>query len=78
VNVPLTETRIPTEAEASNLEVLGTTVAALGTESSTLSFGWAMVDWGFTTRADGFYYIHTSRSPLSYRGLWTVIVCRLH
>jgi hypothetical protein len=56
VNVPLTETRIPTEAEASNLEVLGTTVAALGTESSTLSFGWAMVDWGFTTRADGFYY----------------------
>jgi hypothetical protein len=38
------------------LEVLGTTAMALGTESSTLSFGWAMADPGFTAGADGFYY----------------------
>jgi hypothetical protein len=50
------ETRVPTEVEAPNLEVLGTTVAALGTESSMLLFGWAMADQGFTAGADGFYY----------------------
>jgi hypothetical protein len=50
------ETHVATEAEALNLEVLGTTAAALGTESSTLSFGWAMTDRGFTAGADGFYY----------------------
>jgi hypothetical protein len=50
------ETRVPTEVEAPNLEVLGTTVAALGTESSMLLFGWAMADQRFTAGADGFYY----------------------
>jgi hypothetical protein len=42
--------------EAPNLEVLGTTAAALGTESSTLSFGWAMANRDFTVGANGFYY----------------------
>jgi hypothetical protein len=41
------ETHVPTEAKAPNLEVLETTAATLGTESSTLSFGWAMADRGF-------------------------------
>jgi hypothetical protein len=50
------ETRVPTKAEAPNLEVLGTAVAAFGTKSSTLSFGWAMADWDFTAGTDGFYY----------------------
>jgi hypothetical protein len=50
------ETHGPSEVEAPNLEVLESTAAALGTESSTLSFGWAMVDRGFTAGADGCYY----------------------
>jgi hypothetical protein len=40
--------------EGANLEELGTTAAALGTESSMLSFRWAMADRGFTVGADGF------------------------
>jgi hypothetical protein len=36
------ETHVPTLAEDPNLEVLGSTIAALGTESNTLSFRWAM------------------------------------
>jgi hypothetical protein len=36
------ETHVPTVAEEPNLEVLGSTAAALGTESNALSFRWAM------------------------------------
>jgi hypothetical protein len=36
--------------------VVETTTMALGTESSMLSFGWAMVDRGFIAGANGFYY----------------------
>jgi hypothetical protein len=36
------ETHVPTIAEEPNLEVLGSTAAALGTESNALSFRWAM------------------------------------
>jgi hypothetical protein len=54
------------------LEVLGTTAATLGTESSTLLFGWAMADQDFTAGADGFYYdpegikYHRSREEGQY------------
>jgi hypothetical protein len=36
------ETHVPTLAEDPNLELLGSTIAALGTESNALSFRWAM------------------------------------
>jgi hypothetical protein len=36
------ETHVPTLAEDPNLELLGSTIAALGTESNALSFQWAM------------------------------------
>jgi hypothetical protein len=36
------ETHVPTVAEEPNLEVLGSTAATLGTESTALSFRWAM------------------------------------
>jgi hypothetical protein len=36
------ETHVPTLAEDPNLEVLGSTAAAVGTESNILSFRWAM------------------------------------
>jgi hypothetical protein len=36
------ETHVPTVAEEPNLEVLGSTAAALGTEPNALSFRWAM------------------------------------
>jgi hypothetical protein len=36
------ETHVPTIAEEPNLEVLGSTAAALGTEPNALSFRWAM------------------------------------
>jgi hypothetical protein len=36
------ETHVPIVAEEPNLEVLGSTTAALGTESNALSFRWAM------------------------------------
>jgi hypothetical protein len=41
------ETRVPTIVGAPNSEVLPTNAAAVGTEYSTLSFGWVMVDRGF-------------------------------
>ena len=73
--------------------MLVTTAAVLGTESSTLSFGWAMADQGFTAGADGFYYDPKGvrycrlREEGQYmyeqvtsvlQGVWTVTVCRLH
>jgi hypothetical protein len=36
------ETPVPTIVEEPNLEVLGSTAVALGTESNALSFRWAM------------------------------------
>jgi hypothetical protein len=36
------ETRVPIVAEEPNLEVLGSTAVALGTESNAFSFRWAM------------------------------------
>jgi hypothetical protein len=50
------ETRVPTIVGAPNSEVLPTTTAAVGTESSTLSFGWAMENRGFIEETDGLYY----------------------
>jgi hypothetical protein len=43
------ETHVPTVAEEPNLEVLGSTAVALGTESNALSFRWAM-GAGFTQK----------------------------
>jgi hypothetical protein len=42
------ETHVPTIAEEPNLEVLGSTAAALGIESNALSFRWAMGGRVFT------------------------------
>jgi hypothetical protein len=39
-----------------HLEVLGRTVAAPGTDSSSLSFRWAMEGPVYTERGDGYYY----------------------
>ena len=39
------ETHVPIVAEEPNLEVLGSTTTALGTESNALSFRWAMGAW---------------------------------
>jgi hypothetical protein len=50
------ETHVPTVAEEPNLEVLGSTVAALGTESNALSFRWAMGGRVYTKTGDGYYY----------------------
>jgi hypothetical protein len=50
------ETHVPTVAEEPNLEVLGSTVVALGTESNALSFRWAMGDQVYTKTGDGYYY----------------------
>jgi hypothetical protein len=38
------------------LEVLGSTVAALGTEANALSFRWAMGGCVYTKTGDGYYY----------------------
>jgi hypothetical protein len=38
------------------LEVLGSTAAALGTESNALSFRWAMGGRVYTKTGDGYYY----------------------
>jgi hypothetical protein len=50
------ETHVPTVAEEPNLEVLGSTAAALGTESNALSFRWAMGGRVYTKTGDGYYY----------------------
>jgi hypothetical protein len=50
------ETHVPTVAEEPNLEVLGSTAAALGTESNALSFQWAMGGRVYTKMGDGYYY----------------------
>jgi hypothetical protein len=50
------ETHVPTIAEEPNLEVLGSTAAALGTESNALSFWWAMGGRVYTKIGDGYYY----------------------
>jgi hypothetical protein len=50
------ETHVSIVAEEPNLEVLGSTAAALGTESNALSFRWAMGGWVNTKTGDGYYY----------------------
>jgi hypothetical protein len=47
---------VPIVAEEPNLEVLGSTAAALGTEFNALSFRWAMGGWIYTKIGDGYYY----------------------
>jgi hypothetical protein len=47
---------VPTVAEKPNLEVLGSTAIALGTESNALSFRWAMGGRVYTKTGDGYYY----------------------
>jgi hypothetical protein len=50
------ETHVPTVAEEPNLEVFGSTSAALGTESNALFFRWAMGGRVYTKTGDGYYY----------------------
>jgi hypothetical protein len=50
------ETHVPTVAVEPHLEVLGSTVAAPGTDSNSLSFRWAMEGPVYTERGDGYYY----------------------
>jgi hypothetical protein len=50
------ETHVPTVAEEPNLEVLESTVVALGTKSNALSFRWAMGGRIYTKTGDGYYY----------------------
>jgi hypothetical protein len=50
------ETLVPTIAVEPHLEVLGRTPAALGTDSSSLSFRWAIEGPVYTERRDGYYY----------------------
>jgi hypothetical protein len=47
---------VPTVAEEPNLEVLGSTVAALDMESYALFFRWAMGGRIYTKMGDGYYY----------------------
>jgi hypothetical protein len=47
---------VPTVAVEPHLEVLGRTEAAPGTDSSSLSFRWAMDGPVFITKGDGYYY----------------------
>jgi hypothetical protein len=47
---------VPSVAEEPNLEVLGCTATALGTESNALSFRWAMEGQVYTKTWDGYYY----------------------
>jgi hypothetical protein len=42
--------------EEPNLEVLGSTIVALGTKSNALSFRWAMGGRVYTKTGDGYYY----------------------
>jgi hypothetical protein len=50
------ETPVPTVAEEPNLEVLGRTAAAPGTDSSSLSFRWSKEGPVYTEKRDGYYY----------------------
>jgi hypothetical protein len=50
------ETPVPTVAVEPHLEVLGRTAAAPGTNSSSLSFRWAMEGQVYTEKGDGYYY----------------------
>jgi hypothetical protein len=50
------ETLVPTIAVEPHLEVLGRTAIAPGTDSSSLSFRWAMEGPVYTERGDGYYY----------------------
>jgi hypothetical protein len=50
------ETPVPTIAVEPHLEVLGRTATAPGTDSSSLSFRWAMEGPVYTERGDGYYY----------------------
>jgi hypothetical protein len=50
------ETLVPTLAMEPYLEVLGRTAAAPGTNSSSLSFRWAMEGPVYKERRDGYYY----------------------
>jgi hypothetical protein len=50
------ETPVPTVAMEPHLEVLGRTIRAPGTNSSSLSFRWAMEGPVYTERKDGNYY----------------------
>jgi hypothetical protein len=60
------ETCVHTIVGAPNSKVLPAAATAVCTESSTLSFGWAMADRGFTEGADGLYY---DREEVRYRRL---------
>jgi hypothetical protein len=50
------ETHVPTVAVEPHLEVLGRTAGAPGTDSSSLSFRWAMEGQVYTEKGDGYYY----------------------
>jgi hypothetical protein len=50
------ETHVPTVAVEPHLEVLGHTAGAPGTDSSSLSFRWAMEGQVYTKKGDGYYY----------------------
>jgi hypothetical protein len=50
------KTHVPTVAVEPHLEVLGHTAAAPGTDSSSLSFRWAMEGPVYTEKGDGYYY----------------------
>jgi hypothetical protein len=50
------ETPVPTVVVEPHLEVLGRTTTAPGTDSSSLSFRWAMGGPVYTERGDGYYY----------------------
>ena len=50
------EIHVPIVSEESNLEVLRSTIAALGTESNTLSFRWAIGGRVYSKMEDGYYY----------------------
>jgi hypothetical protein len=51
-----TEAAVAPGAEAPTLSMLACTTATVGTNSSSLSFGWTMVDRVYTERVDGYYY----------------------
>jgi hypothetical protein len=51
-----TEAAVAPGAKAPTLSMLACTAVIMGTNSSSLSFGWAMVDRVYTERADGYYY----------------------
>jgi hypothetical protein len=50
------ETPVPTVAVEPHLEVLGCIAGAPSTDSSSLSFRWAMEGQVYTEKGDGYYY----------------------